>query len=306
MAVEGGQGSLDETADQAEQAVRDVGGDVLGSVDDQDNLGQNAEASEALDVSTDLGTDVDVVLATLGAVGNAVIVALAEAELAGETLDELKETEGQVGLDVSSGGGKTKEVGVEGNGSIDDALKVETAQTSADVLQVGADVGIDVDLGFGRDFELNVGRGAEGNSVEAGLAVLVVGVVLDDLGGRGSTVGAELDIDSSVCADVWLGPGTRENFTNTDVGIGVELLAGRAGTGLGPGAVAHGLGALVAGVLLASNAQVDIGIDIDLGVSNGSNFNFSVDVDIGTETNEAGGRGDSGEASEGSDEMHVD
>lgn len=226
VAVEGGQEGLDDAANEAQQAVDDVGNDVLGSVDGQHNVGEDAEADEAVDLSTDLSVDVDVVLAALGTVGDTVEVALSEAELAGEAVDDLEEAEREVGLDIGRDGSKAEDVGVEGNDGVDEALQVETAETGADVLEVGADVGVEVDLDLGSNLELNVGRGTEGDGVEAGLAVLMVRVVLDDLGRGGSTEGAELDIDGSEDADVRLGPGTGQDVTNTDVGNEIERLAG--------------------------------------------------------------------------------
>lgn len=306
VAVEGGQEGLDDAANEAEQAVDDVGNDVLGSVDGQHNVGKDAEADEAVDLGTDLSIDVDVVLASLGTVGDTVEVAPSEAELAGEAVDDLEEAEREVGLDIGRDGSKAEDVGVEGNDGVDEALEVETVQTGADVLEVGADVGVEVDLDLGSNLELNVGRGTEGDGVEAGLAVLVVRVVLDDLGRGGSTEGAELDIDGSEDADVGLGPGTGQDVTNTDVGNEVEGLAGGTSARLGPGAVAHGLGALVARVLLASQVQVDIGVDIDLCVGDGGNLDISIDVDVGPEANEAVGRGNGGEAGDRSNETHVD
>lgn len=58
-------------------------------------------------------------------------------------------------------------------------------------------------------------------------------------------------------------------------------------------------------MLAASQVQVDIGVDVDLGVGNGGNLDISLDVDVGPEANEAVGRGNGGEASDGSNETHV-
>lgn len=305
VAVECGQDSLNQTADEAEQAIDNVGNDVLGGVEGQDDLGKNAEADKAMNAGANLGADFDIVLAALGAVTNTINVALAKTELAGgalESLNALEGIEGDIGFDVSSNGGEAKNVGVEGNDGVDNGLDVETEQGSADVFQIRADVGIDVDFHINVDVELepDAGRSTEGDRVEAGLAVLVVGVVFDNLGGRRSTEAAELDIDADVGADIRLGPGSCQDGADADAGSEVQLLTGRARASLGPAAVAHGLGARIAGVRLAGSAQVDVGIDVNVGVGNGSNF------DVGRQTNETGGGSHSGEAGESRDEVHVD
>lgn len=301
VAVEGGENGLDETANKAEQTLNDNVDDDLEAVDNQDDIGQNAETNEASDTTTELANNVNVLRAALGAVGNAVVVALGETKLAGETLDKLQEAKTQAGLDISLDDSKAKEIGVEGNDGIDNALEVETSQGTANILQVSADVGLEVNLNIGLELELNIGDGGKDNGEQAGLAVFVLGVVLDDLGGRLGAEGTELDVGGGIDADVRLGPGTLELLANTGLGLEVKLLARSTGASLGPWAVAHVVRALVASIGLLGLEDADVEVDIDINVDKTANLNFGFNVSIDAD----GGRGKTGQAGEGSDETHI-
>lgn len=307
VAVVGGQDRLDDGADEAQQAVDDMSDNLGSHTDAENNVGQDAEADETANVSTDLADDVEVVLAALGALGHTVGLAVSPAELAGPAVDGAEDAsktqaETDAGLDVSHEGAEAIGVGVEEDAGVNDALEVETRQTTAHVLEIGADAAADIDLGPAGNLELNRGRGDKGDGGEAGLAVLVLGVVLADLGGGLGTVCSETDAHGRVDADVGFGPRALDDVADTDVGIEVELLAGRARAGLGPGAVAHGLGALEAAVLLAGGTDVDAGADV--GVDRGSDLDIGLDHD--TTTGIVGGRGEGGKPGNGGDETHLD
>lgn len=310
VAVEGGQDSLDDAADEAEKAVDNNVDDNLQGADDQDDLGEDAETDKAGDVATDLANNVDVVGATLGAVTNTVEVALAKSELAGKAVDALEKTERQINIDIGSNNSMTDDISVEGNNGINDALEIETRQGTTDVLQVSADVGMDIDVNLGLDggLELDIGGSAEGDGVEADLAVLVLGVVLDDLGRRLGAESSKLDVDRGVDLDIRLDPGTDELLANTGLGLEVQLLARSASASLGPGAVGHAVRALVAGMGFLGVEDLDIEIEIDLDIeTDTSNLGVDIDFDVGINTNKApGGRGNTSEGGESSNETHLD
>lgn len=202
-------------------------------VDEEDGVLGDAEASKAVDVATDAAADVDVVLAALGAVGDTVVdLAVSEAEHAGDALDEVDNGVGETAGDATGTDSVSVLLGVEEGDGVDGALKVETGETSAGALEVGADLALDVDGLAGVETNLGVDgeRGDEDGVLEAGLAVGVLGVVLDDLVRRSSAVSAELDINTSVDvgAGGGLGVAAGDLLAGALLGFAVPGLAGRA------------------------------------------------------------------------------
>lgn len=130
MAVEGRQNSLDNTTNKTQKTVNHNVDDHLQAVDDEDDLRENAKANEASDATAQLAYNVNIVGAALGAVGDAVEVALANAELASEVLDDAEKTQAQASLNVGLDNGETKNVSVESNDGINDAFEVKTGQSS--------------------------------------------------------------------------------------------------------------------------------------------------------------------------------
>lgn len=196
--------TAEQTADEAEQMVDGNRGDHLGGVENKHDVGQDAEAHEALEVGTDAGVDVDVVVAALGAVGDAVKVALGEAGGSEDTADVAEQAEGAVGGHVCLTDGVAKGVCVEEDDGVGD-----------------------------------VGAGDKSDGVEAGPAVLVVGAVADDAVGRDGAVRVEPDALGGVDVGPRPRPGALERFADAQLGPGVELAARRAGARPRPGAVAH-------------------------------------------------------------------
>lgn len=284
MAVKGVNDKLDNIADHAEQVLDSNRDDHLGSVDAQNDTGEDAQADDAGNLGTDLGTNVNVVGAALLAEGNTVALAGAEAELAGQGGNLGHDADVERGVNVGSDGGEAKDVSVEEEGGVDGSLDVETAETGDDSLEVGRDVSLDVNLAVAEqlDLSLNLDAGDKGNGVEAGLAVLVLGIVLADLGGRGGAVLGELHVDGRKDVNLGLGPGTDNDVADADAGLDVPLLAGRAAARLGPGAVAHGLGALEG---LGGDVDGDIDVDarLDVGADVGSDSSTSSGGDTGVD-----------------------
>lgn len=202
-------------------------------VDEEDGVLGDAETSKAIDVATDAAADVDVVLAALGAVGDTVVdLAVSEAEHAGDALDEVDNGVGETAGDATGTDSVSVLLGVEEGDGVDGALEVETGETSAGGLEVGADLALDVDGLAGVETDLGVDgeRGDEDGVLEAGLAVGVLGVVLDDLVRRSSAVSAELDINTSVDvgAGGGLGVAAGSLLAGALLGSAVPGLAGRA------------------------------------------------------------------------------
>lgn len=202
-------------------------------VDEEDGVLGDAETSKAVDVATDAAADVDVVLAALGAVGDTVVdLAVSEAEHAGDALDEVDNGVGETAGDATGTDSVSVLLGVEEGDGVDGALEVETGETSAGALEVGADLALDVDGLAGVETDLGVDgeRGGEDSVLEAGLAVGVLGVVLDDLVRRSSAVSAKLDINTSVDvgAGGGLGVAAGSLLAGTLLGSAVPGLAGRA------------------------------------------------------------------------------
>lgn len=195
MAVKGRQNSLDNTTNKTQKTVNHNVDDHLQAVDDEDDLGENANANEASDAAAQLAYNVDIVGAALGAVGDAVEVALANAELASEVLDDVEKTQAQASLNVGLDNGETKNVRVESNHGINDAFEVETRQSGTHFLKCNTDVGIDVDFHPGGELERDSDVSEEDESERASLAPLMLFVVRDDFVGRGSTESAKLDVD---------------------------------------------------------------------------------------------------------------
>lgn len=247
VAAEDAEEAAEEAANNAQQAVDGDGEDGADLVDDEDDIVDEAEADEAVDVATDGSLDVDVVLAALGAVRDTVVdLAAAEAEGAGETAQEVDDSVEEATDNITGADSVAVLVGVEEGNSIKDVLEVETGETTADVLEGEADAGVDVDelAAEERDLGVNLERSEEDNVEEAGLAVGVVGVVLDDLVGRGSAVGAELHLDIDKGRRRGLGPAAGDDLAGALAGLAIPGLARGARAGTGPGAVGHASRAL--------------------------------------------------------------
>lgn len=245
---------LDKTGDLDRGTSADL-------VDEEDGVLGDAETSKTVDVATDAAADIDVVLAALGAVGDTVVdLAVTEAEHAGEALDEVDNGVGETAGDATGADSVSVLLGVEEGDGVDGALEVETGETSAGALEVGAHLALDVDglAGVETDLSIDGERGDEDGVLEAGLAVGVLGVVLDDLVRRSSAVSAELDINTSVGVDVGAGLGVAASglLAGALLGSAVPGLAGRARAGLCPGAVGHGAGAREAGAGLEGGGRV--------------------------------------------------
>lgn len=293
VAVEDAEDVGQDVANKAEQRLNSDGDDVLEAVDNEDDAGEDAEANEVVDTGTDLNInlDVNVVGASLGAVRDTVEVALGQTKAAGEVADEGDNTtELSVDVnDVEDVDVEVEVVGVEQLDGILNLLDVQTSQTGNGGLEVSADVGVDINLSKAEQFNLSsdVDGGDKGNSVEAGLAVLVLGVVAADLGGGGSAEGGELDanVDGGVQAQVRLGPAALDDLASALGGLDVEGLARSASARLGPGGVLH-----VAGALEAIGADVDLGILSDGGLEGLGN----------------GRAGEGQKSSEGNGELHCE
>lgn len=217
-------------ADEALDLDRSTSSDL---VDKENGVLDNAETNEAVDIATDAATDIDVVLAALGAVRDAVIdLAVAETEEAGDALNEVDNSVDETASDAAGANGISVLVGVEEGDGIGAALEVETSKTTTDGLEAGAQLALDVDGGTA--IESNLGadrkRSKEDSVLEAGLTVGVLGIVLDDLVGRSSTVSAELDVNTGAGVDTGtgLGPAARSLLASALLGLAIPGLAGRA------------------------------------------------------------------------------
>lgn len=195
MAIEGRQNSLDNTTNKTQKTVNHNVDDHLQAVDDEDDLRENAKANEASDATAQLAYNVNIVGAALGAVGDAVEVALANAELASEVLDDAEKTQAQASLNVGLDNGETKNVSVESNDGINDAFEVKTGQSSTHFLECNTDVGIDVNVHPGNELERDSDVSKEDDGERASLAPLMLFVIRDDLVGSGSAESAKLDVD---------------------------------------------------------------------------------------------------------------
>lgn len=293
MAVEDAEDVGQDVTDEAEQRLNSDSDNVLEAVDNEDDAGKDAETDEVVDTGTDLNInlDVNVVGASLGAVRDTVEVALGQTKAAGEVADEGDNTtELSVDVnDVEDVDVQVEVVSVEELDGILNFLDVQTSETGNGGLEVSADVCVDVNLSEAEQVNLSsdVDGGDKGNSVEAGLAVLVLGVVAADFGGRGSAEGSELDanVDGGVQAQVRLGPAALDDLASALGGLDVEGLARSASARLGPGGVLH-----VAGALEAIGAGVDLGILSDCGLEGLGN----------------GRAGEGQKSSEGNGELHCE
>lgn len=283
-----------EVTDDAKHRVDSNGNNSLDAVDHDNDTRQDAQAHEVVDTSTNLNVDPDinVVVASLCAKGDTVKVALGQAETTSQVTHERNNTRtGNLGgdVDIENVHVEAELVRVEQLDGVLDLLQVQTRQTGDDGLQVGADVGLDVNLGMGQqaDFGIDLGGGHKGNSVKPGLAVLVLGVVAADLGRGSSAEDSKFhaDVDGGVDLEVRLGPATLDHVANALVSRREPLLARRTGASLGPGAVAHGLRALEAG------AGLDLSFDIGA-------------LHDGDGLNSANGAGHGGQAGEDDRELH--
>lgn len=288
VAVEAAEEGSQDVADNAQKTLNGAGDELANTIDHDDNVGQDAEADEALDGAANSANDVDVVAAALGAVGDTVVAAATETDQASNVLDGLEDTAEETANATADSKAKTELVGVEEGNSIENALEVETTETGAGVLEVSADAGVDVNLDTdtdGKQILLDGLGGAESDGVEAGLAVSVLGVVLDNLGGGGSAESAELDLDGGVEVKVRLRPGTLDLGADAAALLVVPLHARLARASLGPGAVGHAGRA----VELLGGA----GLETSLGDGR----------EAGGGGSQGGGRG--GESDESSEELHV-
>ena len=241
-----------DAANNLEEAIDLEGSAGTDLVDEENGVLDNTETSKAVDVATNLAADVNVVLAALGAVRDTVVdSAVSEAETAGQALEGVTNGERETTSDGTRADRVTVLVGVEESDGIDRALEVETGKTRADGLEASTNLGGDIN-GLATveiDLSTNGERSKEDSVLEAGLAVRVLGVVLDDLVRGGSAVRAELDINTSL--DV--GTGGRLSvaaaglLAGTSLGLSIPGLADGARAGLGPRAVRHGTRAREAG-----------------------------------------------------------
>jgi hypothetical protein len=219
-----------DDADEALDLDRSTSSDL---VDKENGVLDNAETNESVDIATDAATDIDVVLAALGAVGNAVIdLAVTETEEAGNALDEVDNSVDETASDAARANGISVLVGVEEGDGISAALEVETSKTATDGLEAGAQLALDID--GGTTIKSNLGadrkRSKEDSVLEAGLAVGVLSIVLNDLVGRSGTVSAELDVNAGTGVDTGtgLGPAARSLLASALLGLAIPGLAGRA------------------------------------------------------------------------------
>lgn len=260
VAVEDAEEAAEEAANDAQQAVDGDGQDGADLVDDEDDIVDKAETDEAVDVATDGSLDVDVVLAALGAVRDTVVdLAAAKAEGAGEAAHEVDNSVEKATDNITRADSVAVLVGVEEGNSIKNVLEVETGKTSADVLKSKADAGVDVDelATEERDLGVNLERSEEDDVEEAGLAVGVVGVVLDDLVGRRSAVSAKLHLDIDKGRRRRLGPAAGDDLAGALAGLSVPGLARGARAGTGPGAVGHASRALEVAASLEGGVITD-------------------------------------------------
>jgi hypothetical protein len=222
-----------DASDDANEALdleRSTSSDL---VDKENGVLDNAETNETVDVATDATTDIDVVLAALGAVRDTVIdLAVAETEEAGDALDEVNNSVDETASDAARANSISVLVGVEEGDGISAALEVETGKTTTDSLEAGAQLALDVDGSTAIESNLgaNGERSKEDSVLEAGLAVGVLGIVLDDLVGRSSTVSAELDVNTGAGVDTGagLGPAAGSLLTSALLGLAIPGLARRA------------------------------------------------------------------------------
>lgn len=308
MAVKGGDDGLDDAADNAEHVLNGDRDNQLGLVEAEDDRGQDAETVEDLEVGTDLGTDVDKVGAALLAEGDAVALAGAKTELAEGELGLGDEAELEGGKDVVVEDLEAVDLGVEEGDGVGDLFNVEAVETGADGLELGRDLALDVNLGAANQVDLgaDLGVGDKGDGVEAGLAVLVRGVVAADLGGGDGAELGELDVDAGVDIDGGLGPGARDGGAGALLTGGVPAQAGLAAAGLGPRAVGHGVGAAEAldrGVDLGLEAGVDLdtGANTLAGTDTSTDGSVDIDTSANTGTNTRTSTSTSGDAG-----VHVD
>jgi len=163
-AVVGGDDELDEPADQAQQAVDSDGDDGVGLADNEQDVGKDAQADKSLELSTDVDIDVeadiDEVLAALGAVGDAVDLALAQTQTAEQALDLGEQADNELGVDIGLDSSEGEDVGVEERNGLDGGGDIQTGQTSAGGLEVGGDVGGDIDGGMSVGLNLEEDAGS--------------------------------------------------------------------------------------------------------------------------------------------------
>ena len=236
---------LDNIANSAQEVLNSHRNSGLGRVHAKDDTRKDAQADDATDLGTNLRADVNVVGAALLGERNAVTPAGAEAKIASECGNLGEEADVESRVNISGNRSEAKLVRVEEQGSVGGLLNVQTVKTGNDSLEISRDVGLDVNLSETEQLDLGLDLGAsnKGDGADAGLAVLVRGVVLADLGRGGGAEIGELDVDRGKNFDLGGGPGTNDEFTNANIGSSVPLLARGAATRLGPGAVAHGVGA---------------------------------------------------------------
>lgn len=290
------------------QHVLDVeGADNLGGADREDGVGEDGDTDEARNAATESTDNVDVVVAALGAEGDAVELACSEAEQAGGGLELGEEAGGQRSLDVGSDSDETESVGVEDDDGLSEGLDEETGESGGGGTEGGADLGgqgdveLDVEVDAqaqGRDLSLDLSLGAEGKGLDGGLAPGVRGIVLCELDGRDGAEGAEGDGRARGGA---LGHGPSADEGGAGAGLAVEALAGQARAGLCPGAVGHGGRALEAG------GEAEGGVDVGGGL--GDDLVGQLDVGGGCRAGWAGGgggHGDGGQRGDGGEEMHCE
>lgn len=265
----------------AHKVLDNKAGVDIDRVDGNHNIGQDGDANEALETAAELTDNVNVVVAALGAEGDAVKVAVAEAEQAGDVLNQGEDGRGQRDGNVGSNDGKAKDFGVEDDEGIGERLDKDAGEGSRGGAERGADGGgegdveLDVEVDAqaqGGDLSLDLGLGAEGEGVEGDLAPGMGGVVLCELGRRDGAEGAQLDLGSRSVA---LGqrPGAGQERSRTSLESCIIALAGKTRAGLDPGAVGHGGRALEAlgegqgRVDVARCRVVDLVAELDVGGS---------------------------------------
>lgn len=281
----------------------------LGRAEAEDNIRKDSNADEAGKTATESTDDVDVVVAAHGVVGNAVELALSDAEQAGGGRELGKDAGGQRHLDVSSDDGVAESVGVEDDDGLGELLDVQSGEAGRGAAEDGADGGrqgdVEVDVQVdaeseGLDLDLDLGLGAEGEGVERDLAPRVGSIVLCELGGRDGAEGREGNFGAGgIALGGW--PGAGEGGAAAGLAGGVVAQAGRALAGLDPGAVGHALGAVEAA------GEGDGGADVGRGL--GDDLVSELEVGGGGSAGaggDAGGGGHGGQGGDGSEETHFE
>ncbi|KAG5994197.1 hypothetical protein E4U52_001391 [Claviceps spartinae] len=120
---------------------------LLRRIQRQDDLIKNTEPNKPIDAATNLGANINIVLAALSAVSHTVDIAVSPAKLAPEsleTLDALQDIHRDTTLDLSSRGSQAKGLSIESHNGVHNRLDIQTEQSRADVLQLSAHIGVHV------------------------------------------------------------------------------------------------------------------------------------------------------------------